>query len=208
MKENAFKVGNKNKNPTEDSIEQRKVCYLNKFMNSIIQKKILRTSPILYEFLALDDKTYKKYVNKLSQIKYDLEIKLTNLITMNGKVKCSLEKKSIGLANVIINKYSSLSQIYNKINLCSDYIMNDFQNLSLHMNEMSSYFNVLIENIKIYNNEDLKNNFTELKNIFNNWSISLGKQSDLFFDEIKENFNYMTLETDEMNSIYLFLRKI
>ena len=86
--------------------------YLNKFMNAIIQKKILRTSPLLFEFLSLESKKFKSYQDKITQIKYELDIKLNNLMTTKGKIKCILENNSIDEANNIGYKYSSLNEIY------------------------------------------------------------------------------------------------
>ncbi len=206
MKESVIKtIGNIIKQENEEISEQRKVRYLNKFMNAIIKKKILRTSPILFEFLSLDSKNFKPYLEKINQIKYELDIKLNNLITTKGKVKCNLENNSIDEANNIGYKYTSLSEIYNKINSSFDNIINDFQALSIHMKEVSNSFNALLENMnycKYTNLDDFKNNITELKNTFNNWSLCCGNQSDFFNKQFKENFNYMALEADEMNLIF------
>ena len=206
MKESVFKtIGNIIKQENEEISEQRKVRYLNKFMNAIIQKKILRTSPLLFEFLSLESKKFKSYQEKITQMKYELDIKLNNLITTKGKVKCTLENNSIDEANNIGYKYTSLNEIYNKINSSFDNIINDFQALSIHMKEVSNNFNALIENMnycKYTNLDDFKNNITELKNTFNNWSLCCGNQSDYFNKQFKENFNYMALEADEMNLIF------
>ena len=206
MKESVMKtIGNIIKQESEEISEQRKVRYLNKFMNAIIQKKVLRTSPILFEFLSLDSKNFKPYQEKINQIKYELDIKLNNLITTKGKVKCILDNNSIDEANNIGYKYTSLNEIYNKINSSFDNIINDFQALSMHMKEVSNNFNALLENMnycKYTNLDDFKNNITELKNTFNNWSLCCGNQSDFFNKQFKENFNYMALEADEMNLIF------
>ena len=206
MKESVIKtIGNIIKQENEEISEQRKVRYLNKFMNAIIQKKILRTSPLLFEFLSLESKKFKSYQEKITQIKYELDIKLNNLITTKGKVKCILENNSIDEANNIGYKYTSLNEIYNKINSSFDNIINDFQTLSIHMKEVSNNFNALLENMnycKYTNLDDFKNNITELKSTFNNWSLCCGNQSDYFNKQFKENFNYMALEADEMNLIF------
>jgi hypothetical protein len=206
MKESVMKtIGNIIKQENEEVSEQRKVRYLNRFMNAIIKKKILRTSPILFEFLSLDSKNFKPYLEKINQIKYELDIKLNNLITTKGKVKCILENNSIDEANNIGYKFTSLNEIYNKISSSFDNIINDFHILSLHMKEVSNNFNALLENInycKYTNFDDFKNNITELKNTFNNWSLCCENQNDFFNKQFKENFNYMSLEADEMNLIF------
>ena len=148
MKQTILKqLGNIFKIESEEIIEQRKVRYLNKFINAILQKQILRTSPIFYEFLVLDENLFKKYQNKLDLKKYQLEIPLNNLITTKGKIKCSLTNNSIEEANKLINKYTTLSDLYNKIDSMMNNINNDLNNLSLHMKEMSTYFDMLNDNL-------------------------------------------------------------
>ena len=206
MKESISKqIGKIIKNESEEIIVERSIRYLNTFISSILQKKILRTSPILHEFLALKENLFKKYQNKLDSLNYVLETTLYNLTTLKGNIKCSLEKDSIEKANQMKNKFTSLYGIYNKIDSAINNLINDFNNLSLHMKEMSNYFNLLNENLNEYkynNVETMKNNFIELKNIFDNWSNSYKKKYDFFNIEFKETINYMALELDEMNSLY------
>ena len=206
MKENIFKqIGNIFKFENEDIIEQTKTRYLNKFINSLLQKKIFRTSPIFHEFLSLNEDNFKKYQNQISSKKYELSIQLNNLITMNGKIKCSFSSDSIVEANKMENKFTSLSNIYKKIDTTISIIINDFNNLSLHFNEMTENFNNLIENLNQnnYNNiDDMKNNFKECKDKFNKWSVLFGNQRDCFIKDFKENIDYMSIEIDEMNLIF------
>ena len=196
---------NKKKQQEDDNSRLRKIRYFNKFMNAIIQKKILRTSPILLQFLTLNNDEFKKYTKKLNQKKVDLEMNFSNLITLNEKNKYSLENDSISEANKMSNKFTSLNHLFNKVHLCVENITNDYQNLVSHMRELSSHFNSLIDNMNNYsysNIDEMKNNFNELKNIFNNWSNCLENQSDFLNTKFRENFHYMGLEIEEMNSIF------
>ena len=206
MKESIFKqIGNMLKIESEDIIEQRKIRYLNKFINAILKKKILKTSPIFHEFLCLSDDRFKKYRNKLDSKKYELDIPLRHLITMKGKIKCSLENNSIEEANKMVNKYSSLSGLYIKLDSSINNVINDLNNLNKNMNEVSICFNLLYENLRENNYKNVDNiskNFTELKYMFNNWSMTISKQSDFFNKEFKEYFSYMALEVNEISSIY------
>ena len=189
----------------EDLYEQRKVRYLNQFFNSLIKKKILRTSPILLEFLVLENEIFKKYQNQLNSKKYELYIKLDNLITMKGKIKCELKPDSINEADKMQNTFNSLSDLYNKIGSCASIISKDFQNLNIHINELSVLFNKLDEILsqnKCNNTNDMKQLFSDFGKIFNNWSNSFGKQNEYYNKEFKETFNYLGFEINEMNSIY------
>ena len=206
MKESILnKIGNLLRIENEEAIEQRKIRYLNKFINILLQKKIFRSSPVLHEFLSLDSERFKKYRKLLDTKKYELEVTLYNLLTMKGKIKCTITENNVEEANKMINKYSVLSDIYNKLDSNINNIINDLNNLSSHMKELSSYFGLLNDNLTQNNYKDLDNmkkNVTELKNIFNNWSNSIGKQSDFFNKYFKESLSYMTLETSEMDTVY------
>ena len=206
MKDNVLKqIGNVLKLESEEINEQRKLRYLNQFMSCLINKKIIRTSPILYEFLVLNNDLFKTYQNKLNNRKYELSISLDNLITMKGKIKCELKEDSITETNKNINKYNSFIDIYNKITSNIVNIAEDFNNLKNHMKQISLLYNKLNENIDQYKcnyTDDMKNVYTDFVKIFNNWSISFEKQSEYFNRDFKETFNYLGLEIGEMNSIY------
>ena len=206
MKENMFKqIETVLKLENEEYKEERKLRYLNRFMDGLTKKKIFRTSPVLYEFLVLNNELFKKYQNKLNNIKYELSISLDNLLTMKGKIKCEFKDENLIEANNNINKYNYLNDVYNKIESCSSTIVEDFSSLSSHMKQMSLLFNKLNEIIKEYqcnNSEDMKKIYSDLDLIFKNWSVSLGKQSDYFNKEFKETFNYIGLEISQMNLIF------
>jgi len=205
-KENMMKqIGNVLKLENEQVIEEKRVRYLNQFMDSITKKKILRTSPILYEFLILNTETFKRYQNIINKKKYELSVSLDNLLTMKGKIKCEIKEDSITEANKNINKYNTLCDIYSKIDSCISSVVSDFQNLYSHMGQMSKLFNTLNENINQYqckNTDDMKNVYTDFVKIFNNWSNSFSKQAEYFNKDFKETFNYLGLEINEMKVIY------
>ena len=194
-----------NKVETEELFEQRKIRYLTKFINSIIQKKILRTSPIFHEFLVLEDNKFKKYKSIVESKKYELEISLSNLITTKGKVQCTVDKKMIDGVNNLANKSVFIYELYNKIDASMNEIINNITNLALHMKEVSCCFEILKKNINILqcsNNENLKKHFDNYKKLFEGWSVSLKKQAKFFNEDFRENFNYMTMEFDSMNLLY------
>ncbi len=71
VKENVVKqIENLLKLENEEYIELRKMRYLQKFMDSILKINLLKTSPILYMFLKLDEEKFKDYQNKLNNKKY------------------------------------------------------------------------------------------------------------------------------------------
>ena len=204
VKENSFyQLEIVDKNDTEEILEEKKIKYLSIFMSKLLQRKIFRTSPILYEFLELDEKGFKKYKDILAKNKYELSIKLDNLKTMHDKVHCELKKDDIKVADNFNKKYTKLSEIYQKLIKGITNIVNDFKLLQNHMKDISDQFAQL--NTELSENKSatkIKGFLLELNKIFNQWSISYGNQSNFFKDDFKPVFTYMDLEGQEMSHIY------
>ena len=205
-KENVItQIGNVLKLENEQIAEEKKTRYLNQFMGGLIKKIILRTSPILYEFLVLNTELFKKYVIRLNKKKFELNINLTNFLTMKGKIKCEINENSVIEVNKNMNKYNVLCDIYNRMDSCISNLVNDFQNINLHTSQLSELFSQLNTNISQYQSKnayDMKNAFTDFTKIFHNWSNSFGKQAQYFNKDFKEIFHYFGLEINEMKVIF------
>ena len=205
-KENAVKnIGKNLKSENEENYELRKIRYLKRFIDTILNKKIFTSSPILYEFLVLDNKTLDKYKNILNKKQYELEVGLNNLITVKGEVKCALEANTINDSENVIGKAISLSDLYNSIVSHVELAVNDFNNLTIHLKNISILFNKLNKNIIAYkytNVDDMKNSFNDLKESFEKWSSNINSQAEFFNTIIKENLNYMSLELNEINQTF------
>ena len=204
VKENSFyQLEIVDKNDTEEMLEEKKIKYLSIFLSKLLQRKIFRTSPILYEFLELDEKGFKKYKDLLSKNKYELSIKLDNLKTMKDKVHCELNKDDIKIADDFNKKYIKLSEIYQKLEKGISSIVYEFKLLQNHMKDISEQFTQLDRELSENKSATkIKDLFSELSKIFNQWSISYGNQSNFFKNDFKHVFIYMNLEGQEMSHIY------
>ena len=204
IKENNFnQMDIMEKTDTEEKIENKKVKYLSMFMNKLLQKKLFRTSPILLEFLSLEDKDFKKYRDILTKNKYELSITLDNLKTCKGKVHCELKKEDIKKADIFNKKYIKLAEIYQKLEKCIANIASDFQLLETHMKDISNQFiSLSTEYSENQNAEKMKEIFSQLNKLFSQWSVSYGNQYKFFKDDFKSLYKYINLETQELSHIY------
>jgi hypothetical protein len=191
------------KNDTEKIIEEKKAKYLNNFINKLLQRKLYRTSPIVLEFLELEDKAFKKYRELLTKNKYELNIMLDNLKTFGEKIHCEIKKDDIKKADGLNKNYIKLSEIYLKLEKGISNIVNDFLLLENHMKEISNQFILLSSEFsENENSSKMKNIFSDLNKLFSQWSVSYGNQSKFFKDDFKFFFKYMNLETQELSHIY------
>ena len=194
------------KNDSEEVMEEKKIKYLNNYMRKLIQKKIFRTSPILYEFLELEDSKFKKYREILNKQRYELNITLDNFRTYKDTIHCEMKKEDIKKADVFNKKYTNICEIYQKLDISLANVVNDFLLLYNHMKEIADSFNQLSLEFSDNDNKDNKNKlniiYSELNKIFNQWSTSYGNQYIFFKNDFKSIFKYLNSETQELSQIY------
>ena len=189
------------KNDNEDVIENKKMEYLGNFMKKIIDRKIFRTSPLLFEFLELDENNFKKYKDILNKNKYELNVTLENLRTIKDKIHCEMKKEDIKKANLFNKKYNKLGEIYQKLDKSITLIYNDFQSLEKHMKDIADSFEQLSNEFSEKENK-IKKIFSELNKIFTQWSTCYKGQYNFFKNDFKSLFKFINLETQELSNIY------
>ena len=206
VKDTIVKQAGKNlRNENDENFELRKIRYLNRFVESILKKKILCGSPIFYEFLVLDTLKLAKYKSILDKKPYNLETNLSNLITTKGEVKCKLEKTSINDTEYLYPKTYCMSDIYEKIVKNIDEVILDFNNLYQHLRTIGALFKSLsqsIDNYKFKYKEEIQSSINSFKDTFEKWSVNVYDQCLYFNANIRENFNYMSNELDEFSNSF------
>jgi hypothetical protein len=172
-------------------------------MNSLLKKKIFRTSAILYEFLELNDSDFKKYKDLLGKYKYDLNVSLDNLKTVKGNLKFQLKMSEIQKADIFGKKLNEITNLYNFLDKKILNLAVDFQNLETHMKQIASTFNKLSSALSFNeHSKKMENIYQKLNTIFTSWSSSYGKQYSFFKNDFKDFFNYINLEIQEMAGLH------
>ena len=206
VKDLIVKQAGKNlRNENDENFELRKIRYLNRFIESILKKKILCGSPIFYEFLVLDTLKFAKYKSILDKKPYNLETNLSNLITTKGEVKCKLEKTTINDTEYLYPKTYCMSEIYEKIVANIDEVILDFNNLYQHLRTIGSLFRSLTQSIDKYKfkyKEEIQSSINSFKDTFEKWSVNVYDQCLFFNANIRENLNYMSIELDEFSNSF------
>ena len=177
-----------------------KMRYLTQFMNALLRKKILRTSPLVLEFLRLPESDFKKYKDYLNKNPFGLSITLSNLKTMKGKVDFELNDEIINKTNNLYKNLQPSIQAFNKINSAIVNVANDMKNLNNHMKEIGEAFTGLIEQNEFKNielDEEVVKIFKNLKNTFDTWSVSYKSQCEFFNNDFRE----FTLSLDRSERI-------
>ena len=179
--------------------------FIQKFFDAITRRKILRTSILLQDFLTSENfEVYKKEMKE-----FKLSPKMENFKSNKENLKFEFKEEQIYLPQKYLKKIEPTKALYNSLDAVLSSIATDFQFLNKHMKEASEIFGKLYKSAKDTDqNEYTKKVFEKLKMIFNDSSAAYLKQSQFYEKDIKEFFNYIDMQYNEMNVIHnQFIKK-
>ena len=169
--------------------------YLNRFLDYLVQRKILRTSPITLEFLELNKDEFATYRKKLESAEYHCQYNMENYTTMKGSLEIDFSQEQVGVPEKMFKRIEATQSIYKNLNIAMGKIINDLNNLGAHMEQASDAFSALSNYSKDSEQSPLLVTcYEKLKNIFSQWSISYNKQKFFLDHNFREFFDYMNLQ--------------
>ena len=193
----------KDKNKNEKPNQQTR--FIIRFFNAVLRKKLLRISPILYDFITLDNSKFKKFKDTLNKNKYTLDLKMENFKSTKESEEFQFTKQQIYLPEKYLEKfnlniYNTMLEDLNKSLLEVAY---DLKNLSTHTKDLSNIFGRIYTHAQqAEQTEKFRNTCLKFKNALAHWSESFEKQSLFFGLECKEFFTFVSTEINEMNVLY------
>lgn len=175
--------------------------YLSRFFEGICRKKVLRLSPILFNFLTLKEKEFEKYMENRKS--FTLEENLANYINVKGHLKFDLTREKAIYSNELKRNLAPSFNLFKKLNETLNAIVNDFKNLSTHFKDLSGIFKELEEDKEncLKEVQTTKKLFSNLNSLFGSWSSFSEKQSEFFDIDLKEFFNYMNSDLGELSNL-------
>ena len=179
--------------------------YINKFIRAIMRRKLLRISPMIYQFLTLEGDKFIKYKDALNKRKFTLHLKMENFKSTKESEEFHFNKPQIYLPEKYIKKLdlNTFNILMESLNEYLTEVSNDFKNLNIHTKALSGIFsklNSFATNADL--NENIKNIIAKYRTIFMYWSNSFEKQNLFFGIEFKEFFSYVNSQINELNNIY------
>ena len=182
----------------ENIAAKKKVKHLNKFIYTLLQKKLFRTSSLLYNFLVLKKDEFKKYKEFVSKKKYEINSNFENFKNMKGSLHCDFNKDKISYVEKIGTSYQNISTIYTKLEENINKICSDLNDLSIQMKELGDRFQELTNNLKYFqHNGKMSNAYFQLNTIFTCWSSALQRQEEFFNQDFLPLFKYFNLQIKE-----------
>ena len=176
--------------------------FLNKFINSVCENEIFKTSEPLISFLSLQDRTQfeakMKEINSFSPSNFIEDIK-----NFEGVVKLIEDNNNQYYKNI-----SSYFQLQNQVLDRLNYnLKNYYYNISaacMNLDEVYKDFNNLFNlNKRINIKEEITKTYEILSVFFKNWKRILFNQNEIIKNNIKDFYKYINMETESFNELFL-----
>ena len=149
-------------------------------------------------------KKFEEYKQEIKEFK--LSPKMENYKSTKETLKYDFNVEQIEqicLPQKYLKKIEPSKSLYNSLDTTLGHITQDFQFLNKHMKEASEIFGGLYKNAKDTDqSEHNKKVLEKLKTVFNDCAAAYHRQSQFFEKDMKEFFNYIDMEINEMNVLF------
>ena len=197
------------KTKKDENYIQKKIYYLQSFINYIINNDILLSSQLFQDFISL---TYAEFKNSREAFDILTPPKVPeDSITYDGNLDVSVLSEIDKKAYKIYNEIERKNELYNKLNISLKEIIDLIYNLNQKYLNISNIFGELsVFDVKsdILKNDKTNYDFTKLKGIFINCANEYEKKINYFEVYIRRFFKYIKNEIKEFHYMYKNYDKI
>ena len=185
------KMGNRR---FDEDFIQKRMKFLNLFINNLVQSESFKCSEILMAFLSYQDRgkfdsKFKEYTTQQPS-SYVEEYK-----TLDGKVTISHDEGNEKYFTNI-NKYFRLQgQILDRLNQSLKAFFNGMNAVAESLQDVQKNFEILhVLNTRVLMKQTITKSYEELSFFFKNYQKIMIKQNDMVKNHMKDFFKYINLE--------------
>ena len=193
----------KNKIKKDEKYIQKKIYYLQCFINYLINNDLLLSSQLFSDFFSLPASEFqnsKQIIEKTQPPKG-----LADIITLDGTFDIAIIPDIDKKAYTINNEITKKNELFNKLNLSLKDVINQmiimkqkYLNLSNIFEELNHFWS----KSEIVINDKMNKNFYKLKDLFKSYGQEYEKKINFFEIEIRRFFKYMRNELNEFEYLY------
>ena len=180
---------------------QKRMKFLNLFINNVVQSESFKSSEILYAFLSYEDRgkfesKFKEYTTQQPS-SYVEEYK-----TLDGKVTISHDEGNEKYFTNI-NKYFRLQgQILDRLNFSLKMFFNNMNQVAESLQDVQKNFEIMhVLNTRVLMKQTITKSYEEMSCFFKNYRKILIKQNDMVKNHMKDFFKYINLEGKAYNEL-------
>ena len=169
---------------------QKKMLYIQNYVNSLVENRFFRTLPIVFQFLSLPQEEWNKFrQDNYSKLK---PLPLSSMPTFDGELHIDINKLDDTKGTKIKDEINKKSEAFDCLNAAMDEILATIEKLNLCYKTLAKSLLDLTKSHK--DNEVLFGFFNRLNNLVKIWARDCLKQRDFFRDDIKYYFKFMNKE--------------
>ena len=185
------KIGNRR---FEEDFIQKRMMFLQKFINAVLENESFKTSEALIAFLSMIDRG--QFDSKMKEMTtFQPSPYAEDLKTLTGKLTVVDDEENEKYFVNITNYFRLQGQLFDRLN----YNMKNFyENISaacLNLEEVQKDFETLhLLNTKVLMKEEITKTYEELGIFFKNWKRIIFNQNELIKSHVKDFFKYIKME--------------
>ena len=180
----------------ENDFVVKRMKYLNKFMNDIMENEIYKASEILISFLSINDR--EQFENKKKGFdSMKSPERVEEYYSLNGKINL-LEDDYNEMNYINVQNYVKLQiQLLDRLNYnLKNYLIN-IDSACNNLEDVQKDFEMLTQLNKIVlMKEEITKTYEELTIFFKNWKRIMYNQNDLINKNVRYFFKYISMENE------------
>ena len=184
-----------------DTFINKRMRYLDKFLNFLVANPIIKNSQLFYDFLSIEKEAdFTKSKNNYQKIKPKTNIK--EFCSANGKMNLGVKnEKEIYFQNIKDNTLNN-QELLNKLNISLKQLKIQMDIFIQKIEEVTQIWEELFKNSTKYCDEiNIISTYEQMNKLFINWAESLKKQNNLLFVDVREYFKYIRNNYREMKHV-------
>ena len=185
----------------ENDFVAKRMKYLNKFLNDIVENEIFKASEVFISFLSIADREQFEFKKK----SFDT-VKMPELMeeyySLDGKIKL-LEEDYNEIYYINIQKYVTVQkQLLDRVNYNLKSYVTNITSACNNLEDVQRDFELLTQLNKIIKmKEEITKTYDEFYIFFKNWKRIMFNQMDLVNNNIRYFFKYISMENSAFNEL-------
>ena len=185
----------------ENDFVAKRMKYLNKFLNDIVESEIFKASEVLISFLSISNREQFEFKKKSFDSMKSPEL-IEEYFSLDGKVNL-LEDDYNEMYYTNIQKYNNVQkQLLDRINYNLKNYVTNINSACNNLEDVQRDFEFLAQlNRIIKMKEEITQTYEELFVFFKNWKRIMYNQMDLINNNIRYFFKYVSMENTAFNEL-------
>ena len=191
----------KKKEKLDKNIMDKRITYIEYFLNDIAIHPLLRNTKVFYDFVSMDENEFSKIKNNYEKIESPSNVK--SFKSLNGEIKVTISYDKEKYFQNIKQKFSSEENIFDKLIINYKALINNIQLTSQKMKDISKIWEELYNLKNIYSESECTTGaYSSIIKTMNEWANFQNNYCTLIKDSIVKFLKYFKQEYISFINLY------